>query len=77
MQKVFYRFKKKLLKKFSSYAIVDDLLATGGKIDWITNLLNKNGKEVCGLVAVVKFLELNRMYRSYCYLELIILFQEN
>ena len=47
------------LKKYSSYAIVDDLLATGGTIDCVANLLRKNGKKVCGSIAVVELLELN------------------
>ena len=47
------------LKKYSSYAIVDDLLATGGTIDCVANLLRKNGKKVCGSVTVVELLELN------------------
>jgi len=50
---------KESLKKYSSYAIVDDLLATGGTIDCVANLLRKNGKKVCGSVAVVELLELN------------------
>tara|TARA_B100000886_G_scaffold286141_1_gene210657 strand:+ start:635 stop:1147 length:513 start_codon:yes stop_codon:yes gene_type:complete len=50
---------KDSLKKFSSYAIVDDLLATGGTIDCVANLIRKNGKKVCGLVTVVELEELN------------------
>ena len=50
---------KEALKKFSSYAIVDDLLATGGTIDCVANLLKKNGKDVGGLLTVVELLELN------------------
>ncbi len=50
---------KEALKKFNSYAIVDDLLATGGTIDCVANLIQKNGKDVSGLVAVVELLELN------------------
>ena len=50
---------KEALKKFNSYAIVDDLLATGGTVDCVANLLKKSGKEVCGLVTVVELLELN------------------
>ncbi len=50
---------KDSLKKFNSYAIVDDLLATGGTIDCVANLLRKNGKKVCGSITVVELLELN------------------
>ncbi len=50
---------KEGLKRFSSYAIVDDLLATGGTINCVANLIKKSGKEVCGVVTVVELLELN------------------
>ena len=50
---------KEALKKFSSYAIIDDLLATGGTVDCVANLLKKSGKQVCGLITVVELLELN------------------
>ena len=48
---------KEALKKYSSYAIVDDLLATGGTINCVANLIKKSGKEVCGLITVVELLE--------------------
>ena len=50
---------KDSLRKFSSYAIVDDLLATGGTVNCVANLIKKNGREVCGLVTVVELMELN------------------
>ena len=37
---------KEALEKFSSYAIVDDLLATGGTVDCVTRLINKSGKKI-------------------------------
>ena len=46
------------LKKFSSYAIVDDLLATGGTVECVANLIRKSGKDVCGLVTVIELMEL-------------------
>ena len=49
---------KESIKKYSSYAIVDDLLATGGTVDCVTNLIRKSGKDVCGLVTIVELLEL-------------------
>ena len=49
---------KESLKKFSSYAIVDDLLATGGTVECVANLIRKSGKDVCGLVTIVELLEL-------------------
>ena len=50
---------KDSLEKFSSYAIVDDLLATGGTIDCVANLLMKSGKKVSGVVTVVELMKLN------------------
>ena len=54
---------KDSLKRFSSYAIVDDLLATGGTIDCVANLVRKSGREVLGAVTVVELLELRGKYR--------------
>ena len=54
---------KEALKRFSSYAIVDDLLATGGTINCVANLIKKSGKEVRGLVTVVELLELKGKLR--------------
>ena len=50
---------KESLKRFSSYAIVDVLLATGGTIDCVANLIKRSGKKVCDLITVVELLELN------------------
>ena len=50
---------KEALEKFSSYAIVDDLLATGGTVDCVARLINKGGKKVSGLLTVVELVELN------------------
>ena len=50
---------KESLDRFSSYAIVDDLLATGGTIDCVANLLMKSGKKVHGVITVVELMKLN------------------
>jgi len=50
---------KESLNKFNSYAIVDDLLATGGTVECVGKLIRKSGKNVCGLVTVVELMELN------------------
>ena len=50
---------KESLKKFNSYVIIDDLLATGGTIECVANLIRKSGKEVIGSVTVVELVELN------------------
>ena len=50
---------KESLKRYSSYAIVDDLLATGGTVNCVANLIKKNDKNISGLLTVVELLELN------------------
>ena len=42
----FLSIQKKSLKKYKSYAIIDDLLATGGTVDCVVNLLKKNDKKI-------------------------------
>ena len=49
---------KKALQKYNSYAIVDDLLATGGTVNCVSKLLESNQKEVLGLLAVVELRKL-------------------
>ena len=45
---------KKALEKFNSYAIVDDLLATGGTVDCVAKMINNYGKKINGLLTVVE-----------------------
>ena len=47
------------LKKFNSFVIVDDLLATGGTVNCVSRLLQDQSKEVLGLIAVVELKKLN------------------
>ena len=49
---------KKALKKFNSYAIVDDLLATGGTVNCVAKILKSNNKIVTGLSVVVELKDL-------------------
>ena len=49
---------KSSLLKYNSFAIVDDLLASGGTVDCVSKLLKDNGKEVVGLLIVVELMEL-------------------
>ena len=49
---------KKALQKYNSYAIVDDLLATGGTVNCVSKLLESNQKEVSGLLIVVELIKL-------------------
>ena len=44
---------KEALKKYNSFSIVDDLIATGGTAKSVSNLLDKEGKKVSGLLTVV------------------------
>ncbi len=49
---------KKALQRYNSYAIVDDLLATGGTVNCVSKLLQSNNKEVLGLLVVVELSKL-------------------
>ena len=49
---------KKALQKYSSYAIVDDLLATGGTVNCVSKILESNNKEVMGVLVVVELMKL-------------------
>ena len=49
---------KTSLNKYNSYTIVDDLLATGGTVDCVANLLNRNNKKILGLLTVVELVTL-------------------
>ena len=46
------------LKKFNSFVIVDDLLATGGTVNCVSELLQDQKKEILGLITVI---ELNKL----------------
>ena len=50
---------KKALQKYRSYAIVDDLLATGGTVDCVSKILESNNKEVIGVLVVVELMKLD------------------
>ena len=50
---------KNSLKKFTKFVIVDDLLATGGTVGCINDLLTKNNKEILGLSVLVELKFLN------------------
>ena len=49
---------KESIEKFNSYVIIDDLLATGGTIKCVENLIKKSGKKVSGCITVVELLDL-------------------
>ena len=47
------------LKKFSSYAIVDDLIATGGTVECVADLIRKSDKNISGLITVIELQKLD------------------
>ena len=47
------------IKPYNSFAIVDDLLATGGTVKCVSEMLTDFGKEISGLSLVVELEELN------------------
>ena len=49
---------KKAISKFNSYAIVDDLLATGGTVNCVANMIESFNKEVVGILVVVELMKL-------------------
>ena len=50
---------KKALNKYNSYSIVDDLIATGGTVESVSNLLKVKGKMITGALTVVGLREFN------------------
>ena len=50
--------RKKALKKYKSFVIVDDLLATGGTVECVAKMLRKNNKKISGLLTVVELTNL-------------------
>ena len=46
------------LKKFNSFVIIDDLLATGGTVNCVSKLLQDQSKEIKGLITVVELKKL-------------------
>ena len=49
---------KSSLGKYGSYVIIDDLLATGGTVKCVADLLLENGKQVNGLLTVIELYKL-------------------
>ena len=49
---------KKALQRYKSFAIVDDLLATGGTVNCVSRILANNQKEIAGLLVVVELTKL-------------------
>ena len=49
---------KKALTRYKSYAIVDDLLATGGTVNCVKKMLKRKNKKIEGLLVVVELIKL-------------------
>ena len=49
---------REAIKPYKSFAIVDDLLATGGTVQCVAEMLNDSGKEISGLSVVIELREL-------------------
>ena len=47
------------IKPYKSFAIVDDLLATGGTVKCVAEMLNDSDKEISGLSVVIELSELS------------------
>ena len=65
---------KKALEKFNSYAIVDDLLATGGTVNCVAKILESNNKEVVGILVVVELMKLEGKLKLHFPIESVITF---
>ena len=46
------------LKKFNSFVIVDDLLATGGTVNCVSRMIKDHKKEIIGLITVIELSKL-------------------
>ena len=51
------------LKKFNSFVIIDDLLATGGTVNCVSRLLKDQSKEILGLITVVELKKLKGRFK--------------
>ena len=49
---------KKALERYNSFAIIDDLLATGGTVNCVSKILESKNKKVLGLIVVVELMKL-------------------
>ena len=65
---------KKALKKYNSFAIIDDLLATGGTVNCVSQILESNNKEVIGVLVVVELMKLRGKFKMNCPIESFITF---
>ena len=50
---------EKYLSEYQTFFIIDDLLATGGTVNCVADIINSKGKQVTGLSVVVEIKDLN------------------
>ena len=50
---------KAAIERYNSFVIVDDLLATGGTVKCISDLIKESNKEITGLSVVIELEEIN------------------
>ena len=68
---------KNSLLKYNSFAIVDDLLATGGTVNCVSELLKISNKKIVGLLTVVELSKLDGRSRLDFPVESSIIFWKN
>ena len=68
---------KKALHKYNSYAIIDDLLATGGTVNCVSKILEKNNKKVVGILVVVELMKIEGKIKLGCPIESLINYWKN
>ena len=50
---------EKSLSEYETFFIVDDLLATGGTVNCVWDIINSKGKKITGLSVVIELKDLN------------------
>ncbi|MDC3047200.1 adenine phosphoribosyltransferase [Prochlorococcus sp. AH-736-A21] len=60
---------KESIKKYENFAIVDDLLATGGTINCLVSILKENKKNITGVLVVAELEKLNGRNKIPCPVE--------
>jgi len=50
---------EKLITKYKTFFIIDDLLATGGTVNCVAEIINSKGKQITGLSVVIELKDLD------------------
>ena len=56
---------EKSLYDYQTFFIIDDLLATGGTVNCVADILNSKGKKITGLSVVIELKDLNAKSKFY------------